>query len=559
MTGDESDVRPSAVPPRPLGSWLSVAAGVLLTLLIRGYRFGESNHAVYLVDALRRLDPTLLRNDWWANSTLQYHFAFNALTAALMRAGMLEPAFLLGYLLLAVLLHVAWRKLVLRIGGTTGTYLVSVVLFYVLAGGVGLGMYHFLQDSSFLPSNVSNVAMLWGIYFWIAGMPALAGICFGTAGLFHINHAVAGIGLWCGATVFEGRRVVGRSWSIGTLVLLVMCAAQIVPALRAVLSRSGGLPMQEFVDLFVRLRHPHHFDPSTWHWAIWLTFLAPLPWAVIAAQSPEGPEHADAWRRASVMFKLYAGMIVIALVTAGFWFLGETLVQLNLYRFSIYLKLLSCIAVASLLWHGDIRQRVSVVGGLVVVAVVAAAVAAATGLLAPPTMRNPLGLKLAGLEGDTTRYVQLARWARDHTPKDAVFLVPPDEESFRVHGRRAIVVNFKGVPQLSAELPEWRDRLQDALDLDTPGLLALPRPMASTLRAIRDRYDALPPEHHVTVARLYGARFIVLSRRSDVPGAQLLSPDSTAPYFLYDLSPDGASPGLRPDRTDTVRLRPSRE
>lgn len=530
-----------------------------MTLVVRGYRFGESNHAVYLVDALRRLDPTLLRNDWWANSTLQYHFAFNAMTTALMRAGVVEPAFLLGYLLLAVLMHVAWRKLVLRLGGTDGTYLVSVILFYLLAGGVGLGMYHFLQDSSLLPSNIANVAMLWAIYSWIAGTPVLAGICFGLAGLFHINHALAGIGLWFGATAFEGPRIVSRRWWIGIVILLALCAVQIVPALRAVLSRSGGLPTPEFVDLFVRLRHPHHFDPSAWHWAIWLTFLVPIPVAVIAAQRPAGLEHSGARRRAGVLFKLYAAMVVLAVVTAGFWFLAETFVQLNLYRFSIYLKLLTCIAVASLLWQGDTRRRVMVAVGLVVLAVIAAVVAATTGLLAPPTTRHPLGLRLAGLQGDDAPYLELARWARGNTPKDAVFLVPPDEESFRVHGRRAIVVNFKGVPQLSAELPEWRDRLQDVLNLDTRGLLALPRPMGRTLRAIRERYDALPAEHHVAVARKHGARFVVLTNRADILGARLVSPDSTAPYFLYDLSSAGASSGLRPDRADTARLRPSRE
>ena len=38
--------------------------------------------------------------------------------------------------LLAVLLHVVWRKLTLRLGGTDGTYLLSVILYYLLAGGV---------------------------------------------------------------------------------------------------------------------------------------------------------------------------------------------------------------------------------------------------------------------------------------------------------------------------------------------------------------------------------------------------------------------------------------
>ena len=227
---------------RPTVPVLVLAAGVAITLLVRGYRFGESNHAVYLVDALRRLDPSLLRNDWWANSTLQYHFVFNALTAGLMRAGALEPAFLAGYLLLAVLLHAGWRRLVVALGGSDGAYLVSVALYYLLAGGVGLGMYHFLQDSAFLPSNISNVAMLWGVCFWVGGRPAFAGVCLGVAGLFHINHAVAALGLWAGATWFEGRRAIGRAWWAGGAAMLAGCAGQIVPALRVVLSRSGRLP-----------------------------------------------------------------------------------------------------------------------------------------------------------------------------------------------------------------------------------------------------------------------------------------------------------------------------
>ena len=102
--------------------------------------------------------------------------------------------------------------------------------------------------------------------------------------------------------------------------------------------------------------------------------------------------------------------------------------------------------------------------------------------------------------------------------------MPPDEESFRVRARRAIVVNYKGVPQLSGELAGWRDRLQDVLGLDTAGLLALPRPMGRTIQAIRARYDALPPEHHVAVARRWGARYVVVTHKLDLPGAAARQP-----------------------------------
>jgi hypothetical protein len=493
-------------------------------------------------------------------------------------------------------------------------------------------MYHFLQDSAFLPSNIANVAMLWGIYFWIAGVPASAGMCLGIAGVFHINHALAGIGLWTGASVLltpspgtpgEGRgegssssisnrkseisealtltlsrstgrgKNTGRHWIIGTVALLALSAMQIVPALRVVLSRTGKLPLNEFVDLFVRVRHPHHFDPRAWHWGVWLSFLVPVA-AVYGLRMRTEPRTSER-RRAWVLFAVFMAMTGLALGGAGFVYASETLVQLNLYRFTIYPKLLGCVALAWLLWNRPGAPRSAVfrtifglataacplawmstspfgwaplkswseaarhdvrVGWLfLLLAVASIAVMVpvpwrlarwpllAMALFAVAFLLNTgtnLGVRVAGLEGDDSDYRAAAEWARRNTPVDAVFVVPPDEESFRLHGRRAIVVNFKGVPQLSGELPEWRDRMLAVLDLkSTADLLALPRPMGRTLRAIRARYDALPAAHGFEVATKYGARYVLLTKPAEpVPSGASLVFDNGR-YFLYDR---GATP-----------------
>src|SRR3954462_11426467 len=112
-----------------------------------------------------------------------------------------------------------------------------------------------------------------------------------------------------------------------------MSSVQIVPAIGPVLSRSGRLSTEEFVNLFVRLGHPHHFDPLSWHWGVWAAFLAPLPFTFVAARRNVENASTDELRRTRALFGLYFAMIVFALLTAGFWFLGETFVQLNLYRF----------------------------------------------------------------------------------------------------------------------------------------------------------------------------------------------------------------------------------
>src|SRR5436190_16945543 len=148
-----------------LRACLCIALGVLLTLTMQGYQFGASNHTVYLIDALRQAHPELLANDWFAARTLQYHAAFGVLTRALMTWGITQPAFLIGYLVLLVLLHTAWWRIVRLLGCGEAVFLLSEVFFHLSAGGTALGMYQFMQDAAFLPSNIAAVAMLWGIYF----------------------------------------------------------------------------------------------------------------------------------------------------------------------------------------------------------------------------------------------------------------------------------------------------------------------------------------------------------------------------------------------------------
>ena len=146
---------------------LPLLLGIALTLTLRGYNFGRGNHTVYLIAPLHEVHPELLKNDWWTTQTLQYHLAYTKLTALLMRQNILQPAFLVLYLALVVLLHLAWLRITLALGLSARHYLLSVLLYYLSAGGTGLGSYQFLQDSSFLPGNVANVALLWGLAFWI--------------------------------------------------------------------------------------------------------------------------------------------------------------------------------------------------------------------------------------------------------------------------------------------------------------------------------------------------------------------------------------------------------
>ncbi len=55
---------------------------------------------------------------------------------------------------------------------------------------------------------------------------------------------------------------------------------------------------------------------------------------------------------------------------------------------------------------------------------------------------------------------ELYTWVKT-TPKNSKFLVPPDMENFRVHGQRAIVVDWKSTPVDPKGLLEWYNRIGD--------------------------------------------------------------------------------------------------
>jgi hypothetical protein len=266
---------------------------------------------------------------------------------------------------------------------------------------------------------------------------------------------------------------------------------------------------------------------------------------------------------------------------------SERLVQMSLYRFSIYPKLLSCIGTSMYLYGEDRRRPVL---AYVVLPIAGAAVLArwalaarmpsfivlnidtlpllillllccatydlvaglhwrtAAAVLAIPVMfalisvihsrvghHHLLGLRTTFEPGDPRGYEDLCAYARERTHRDAVFLVPPSEESFRTSARRAIVVNFKGVPQLSSELGAWRERLCRVLDV--PNLDGLPRGRFDrAVEAIARRYDELPPEHLRDAARDYGARYVVTRREVAFPPPARHVFESGR-FHLYDLDP----------------------
>ena len=481
----------SAIPRA--GHALAVLAGVTVSLAVRGYQFGRGNHHVYLLEPLRINDPSLLAGDWWTTQTLQYHRLFNEVAAVALDLGIARPAFLVAHLTCAVVLHAAWLGITRSLGGTVWSYLGGVALYHLMLAGYGLGFYAFLQDGGFLPSNVAAVAVLAGVAFWLRGRDLPAALLGAVAAVWHVNYGIAVVGAWAiyaGVSAWRDRSRCG--WRPAALwpVVLLPTLWSLLPVLLA--DRGEGLDTATFVELYAQVRHPHHYAPLTWPAALWLTFLLPVAGAAFA------------WRRGGrtaardrAAWLVLATLVVLlgALAFAGVWWVSPSLVQLSLWRLSVVPKLLTCTACAiGLAWvlpRGRWRRPA-------VVAVTLLTIAA--GLLL-----NRGGVLSA--ERPDAGIAEVAAWARANTPADAVFLVPPGDGSFRLDARRAVVVNFKHVPQLASELPVWRERMQAVLGepLEADG-----RTFVQRRADMEPTYRARDPADLRAVARRYGATYLIV-------------------------------------------------
>ena len=357
------------------------------------------------------------------------------------------------------------------------------------------------------------------------------------------------------------------------------------------LTQPDHLPMDVFVPLYIKLRHPHHFDTAHWPLGLWLSFLWPLPLAFIALSKMP---MTSAVRRARDVFVLVLVLQLIATIFAGIWFVNATLVLVSLFRISIFAKLLSCVLTAWLVANASTRARAfaavalgtlgvahlaliglrdylpasiptPTIGFLLCSAIASALVGVdvirrlprgvwvAIAIVAlPPSLwlaaRQQLGPSMPG-EGDVGM-ADVSDWARANTPVGSLFLVPPHDSMFRLRAERSAVIGFKHVPQLSAELIEWKRRLDDVLGVDVLSLRG--STMQATADAMERAYAAEPAARLDDVAHRYDCNYIIaMADLGPAWSGRLQYASRDGRYWLYRLdnaAPSSTLPTNQPER-----------
>jgi hypothetical protein len=525
----------------PLEYAVVAAVGVAFALSF-GLSFGMGNQATYLVPSLRALDPTLLARDWHETETTALHPAFRYFGAALLLLDRGGWGIALGFTLIAagtvVCLYGLMRVCLGQRLALAGFSCVVALAFTSATRGPATT---YVFDGSLQPSALSSAWFFAAAWCFVGGRFLAAGLLLGLSGLFHVNLLVL-----LGPAFFLAHALLGRAELVGRLARQLLPASLVVLGFVPLLASAAasGDESERARHIWHVIRFPHHFQVR--HYL--LEFGPLLAWLALGMGAALPLCRSGARPELRRLLALVGGLVTVTVVGLAAALIDQRAAQLLPWRVAAHAELLlqaaasvalvsvpadvntaeryGRLAVASLLLGLAIAaatyQRVSHVAMLELVTLLAACALAGAVAHARPAgriaslvgrvrERGPRWLTAGGLlllvgfgAGPVSRYARhstlltssrpeehaLYEWMRTKTPKDALFLTPPELEVVRLLGERAIVVDWKSPPGLPREVLEWYRRLEDitgrpglSSEADLTGYASLDRERLARLRA----------------------------------------------------------------------------
>jgi hypothetical protein len=335
---------------RPLDRLWNWLAPILLTPLVilhLGYSYGEPNHVVYMPWVFRRIDPTLLVNDWFANTTPAHPNAIGFLVWAQQYVPLPMALLVLHVLSVWAVLAVTLRLVELLFEDLRVFY---VALFLLLRWEFPPPGANTLWGNAVVPHNVAVPLCLLAFYLVLKDRPAGAGLVLGAATWIHIQLGAITMLILGAGMLWRWRRTgFGRIVLAGVLYLAV--AAPTLWAQWTTYMRSPSLlSPSDYLYLHAIFRQPHHLIPSSWPGADWYRFFL-----VLALAAP-----AVAWRRRldRQILTWVAAITILCVIGTVFveWIPVKLIIRLQTFRQAMFVKFFAILFAARFLL-GVVRNR----------------------------------------------------------------------------------------------------------------------------------------------------------------------------------------------------------
>ena len=551
-----------------------------------GLNYGVDNQVVYFLKSLTVADPSLLHADWFTHQTTQYHRVFIYFGALLLKLNKHGWAVGISQFLLVLVGALLIYRLVKRIAGggqAVAAYLILLsMLFLTRTSSVATS---YLFDTILQPSTLGALGSIAGMVFFVEERWFESGVCLALGGAFHANYLVLSYPIFGLAHLSLGFKDLKRRLIAQFAPLLVVTLA-LSPVLLAA-SHTKASP--EAQEILFRVRSPHHYNPQRFE----RNFMPFAAWQLLGIGSGWLLHRTANGRRlgaiiCGLMLTIWTGTLLTTLYQV------PKVNQIFVWRLAPNLDLLSQILIACALAQALAKPKITRLYPGVAIGLMAAGlgvfglffhgkeeapvpqllltflsvVLIARGLDLALDLASRLLPARAALFADAKRafvvvpfllgayelYLEapyrvlqaqdrstllkeergatadLYRFLRERTPKDALFLTPPDMEGARYLGERAIVVDWKAVPLIPTELLTWYERLCDV----TGRHVSSSRDLGG--------YGSLDPERLALLVSKYHPDYLVLRRGAESRFSELPTVYQNGGYSVLKIAAEGSKP-----------------
>jgi hypothetical protein len=260
-----------------------------------------------------------------------------------------------------------------------------------------------------------------------------------------------------------------------TLLFTIFALLSILPQL----NQPFQLDTQQFIHILGHFRHPHHYIPGSFpatHYLLFLAFLFAFSYAWYALNNTMNSYNSR--------FILVLNLSILSACLAGYLFVE--IVPLRLAAMAQTFRLLYLFKWTGLLFFAGFmvkyftekqeRKGFKIIAGAAIVLFVAALFAKDLHKPKEPEQlpgTRPEAFTKTLISGEiistpNEQAAAIAKFAKQHTPANAVFLTPHNFGFFRLSAERAIVADFKSFPFTDRAMLEWYERINDCYGSPQP-------------------------------------------------------------------------------------------
>ena len=463
-----SDQDDRATPQR---RWLEIALIFVVFFVVGGAPVPHVNETHYLAKAKQYWQPEWCTGDLFLESG-KAHLTFYWTVGVLTKWLSLPTVAWIGRLAAWLALAIAWQRLNRTITGLPLRAILSAMLLVTLIDWANFA-------GEWVVGGVEGKCFAYACLFW--GLAALAENrwrtvwpCFGLAAAFHV--LVGGWSVIAAAMVWLWQPTQERTPFPAMLPALILGGALalpgVVPALQLTQTVSPET-VEQANQIYVFDRLPHHLSPLTMSGSelgkkslrfgllllgfAWLRFFC-----IRQISNTRQTEEATSFRPVDLLMRFAIATLIISaaglaweMATWNHPTVAARILKYYVFRLAdIAVPLATSLGVAWLI-H-TLLQRQSKWG----VALLLLAVSLPTLHLLNISFaryQNPRP-PADGRVKDVAAFREACDWASEHTPTDALFLVPRYAQSFKWYADRSDLVTWKDVPQSADALLTWRER-----------------------------------------------------------------------------------------------------